>query len=205
MNTNIQGIMSLTEKIAWPLVVMIGLVLFRKQIAWFIERIEKVGKDGIQMTSAKDQEAALTKVSANSENILKPYVNPLLIEQANILKRELDSKNINPSEREEILLNALASNQIVLVFERTYHLIFGSQISLLQRLNSGEIEFKQVFEQAKSKYPQLYSGYTLEEWLGFLISSFLIRNDNGKIGITVRGKEFLKYLIDQNYTLQKFG
>lgn len=50
-----------------------------------------------------------------------------------------------------------------------------------------------------------YQSYSYDQWLGFLEAQFLVRNDAGLIGITVRGQEFLNHLIKDNLPKVKAG
>ncbi|HZD70287.1 MAG TPA: hypothetical protein VFA45_15735, partial [Actinomycetes bacterium] len=85
------------------------------------------------------------------------------------------------------------------------------QISALQFLNStGEIGIdpellRPWFEQAAAREPEAYAGDTLDRWLGFLENYSLIGRAGPNIVITLEGREFLKYLIQQGYTLHKRG
>jgi len=47
---------------------------------------------------------------------------------------------------------------------------------------------------AVTQYEDLYANYSFEQWLAFLKDSLLIREDGGRLRITVRGREFLAYL-----------
>lgn len=50
--------------------------------------------------------------------------------------------------------------------------------------------------QEMEKRPQ----YTFESWFGYLKNQILIRQDGYNVNITVRGKEFLKYLVQYGRT-----
>lgn len=165
-----------------------------------LEILKKSRKDGTVLTSPKTKEA------------LKKFDSPLLTEQEQILKDEM--AKINPAtqeEKDDIFYRALASSQIAVTFEKTYFTIFGSQIKTLQHLNESmkstlnKKEVRKFYEEAKTTNQKFYTTYSFEEWLGYLGASYLIKQKEESIGITVRGKEFLKYIVDQRYTSKKAG
>lgn len=94
-------------------------------------------------------------------------------------------------------------------FERAYTLIWGSQISALQFLNSAgtvPVQFlRPWFDQAAAREPEVYKGYTFDQWLGFLQASALVLRSGENVGISLEGREFLRYLLQQGYTLYKRG
>lgn len=96
------------------------------------------------------------------------------------------------------------------LFERIYSVIYGSQLSLLTRLNSsGAIstaDAAQYYLAATEQYPTLRN-YTYPNYINFLVSQGLINLTgeigNGTLSIGVLGKEFLEYLATSGLTLNK--
>jgi hypothetical protein len=202
---------------SWPIVGLIlgvfALLLFRKGIFHFLNKADELGFGGVKV-SAKAQEEKRVDTQpqiSKAEELKKVFQSPLLTEMETNIKTELNTASLNPPEREEILVKYLASNQIAVAFERTYFLIFGSQLSALQLLASspGGVEdiekLRPFYEQAKSKNPEFYGSYSFESWEGFLQGQVLMGRKENKAAITIRGKEFLKYLVDQGYSLKKGG
>ena len=154
------------------------------------------------LDTEKDKVSSLSNIK-----VQEAFNDPLTLEQVNVLKTAL--ADVEP--KEEILYKLLAENQIAVVFEQTYSLIFGSQLSALQHMNGlagtqKELAvLKPFYENAKEKYPDFYKNYPYESWLNFLLSSLLILVDDGNIDITVRGQAFLNYLTKQRYSLEKGG
>ena len=58
---------------------------------------------------------------------------------------------------------------------------------------------------AATQYPEAYNGYSFEAWLGFLRDQLLVREDGGRLRITVRGREFLTYLTRMGRSHNKAG
>ena len=71
-------------------------------------------------------------------------------------------------DRERVLIRHLAGLMVVMMFERVYSLIWGSQIGVLQFLNSAgpagvSAEFlRPWFDQAVAREPDAYAGDTLD-------------------------------------------
>ena len=89
----------------------------------------------------------------------------------------------------------MATVIIVALFDEVWHTIFGSQILALEHLNKAMAKIEDLYpyyQEGLDKRPQ----YSFESWFGFLKSNVLIRQEGYNIGITVRGKEFLKYLVN---------
>ena len=68
------------------------------------------------------------------------------------------------------------------------------------------LDFKvanKIFDNAVIAEPDFFKGYALEEWLGFLFNLTAIERTGDRLRITLDGREFLKYLISNGYTLAK--
>lgn len=156
--------------------------------------------------------ATETASSLRLKEVLKRFDSPLLVKQEKILKEQIEKMNFtSPEDKDDLLVRALATAQIGVTFEKIYFSIFGSQIEALQYLNESKINLveteniKKFYNSAKSKHQEYYAIYTFERWLDFLASWFLIVRQEGKIGISVRGQEFLKYIVEQRYSSKKAG
>jgi hypothetical protein len=205
----------------WPIVgLILGLVFvvsFHGPIAGLLNRIRKIGPTGVEADSAAAaqekvaaQEGNLkTQVSPGAEELLQTFDNQVVLEAERNVRTDLEKRKIvEQPERERVLIRVAAVTGICFLFERAYVLIFGSQLWLLQALNSAvrtKQEILPIYTNAKAAAPQLYSQYSFEQWLNFLVSQSLILINGETVAITVRGREFLKYLIQEGHTLQKTG
>ena len=105
----------------------------------------------------------------------------------------------------------MAAASIVQEFERIYSIVWGSQLGALQFLNSAGVDGTETlslqawYDQAAAQYVDTYTNYTFEQWLGFLQSQQLIVRANDQVGITLEGREFLKYVLHQGYRMYKPG
>jgi hypothetical protein len=191
---------------AWPIaVVVLGVVfmfVFRTQIGRFLDRTKSVGKDGVKAYDETKQLSA-PKPDALTQ-FLETYHNPLLIETEAAIEEDEKKRGLtNPSDTVKALRKSLAGVLIVWQFERTYNIIWRSQVSALIFLNgrapelTPEAEIQSFFDAAASDYPTLYEGREFKDWLGYLTSQLLVLRTADGVAITVRGREFLKWRIEE--------
>lgn len=201
------------EFLTWPAVVLVlgvvAIFVFRQPITRFLDRAQKIGKSGIEATASAQASGVEVKPSPADE-LLKAFDNALLVQREEFIRKELDRLRISTgTDRERVLIRLLAALSLVQAFERTYTLIWGSQISALQFLNSAgtvRAEFlRPGYDQAAARDPDLYRTYTFDQWLNFLQASVLVVRSGESVTISLEGREFLKYLLQQGYSLYKLG
>ena len=94
-------------------------------------------------------------------------------------------------------------------FDSIYSSIFGSQIRILERLNTLLPETRDslqiYYNNAENLNPKFFDNYPYKNYLNFLISFNLIREDNENISITELGIDFLKYLTESNKDVNKLN
>ena len=119
--------------------------------------------------------------------------------------------DFNAVETTDILIRNLAFTQFVASSERTYRLIFGSQLSLLRALNAGapktDTEMQSFYERAQKRNPKFYGSYPYEDWRNFLLSQSLIAGDEDRdvYGISGIGRSFLGWITSQGLSEGKAG
>ena len=64
---------------------------------------------------------------------------------------------------------------------------------------------KPYYDLAKGQAPELYENYSFEQWLTFMENHRLVGRKESKVAITLVGREFLKYLVNQGFSLYKAG
>jgi hypothetical protein len=105
-----------------------------------------------------------------------------------------DLKKIEEEKRQATLLRALAATRVEAGHEFTYNRIFGSQIVALKRLNEAgrvTVDFaREIYKPYAKQFPQVYSNYSFDGWLGFLTSSGLVMQNGNSLEITDIGREF---------------
>lgn len=187
---------------AWPLITLIlggvFLWMFKEEIRDLIRSIREVGPKGVVI--GKEQEVAESPSSPEGQELLKDLNSALLQELEDAIVKGLDDHNVKDSaRREEILVKYLAANQLGWYFERVSARIFASQVEALRYINSqpngAEREdlrdiYKNWFRDSATR-----KRFPLEQWLLYPLSEQLIREDDGRLKITVRGRDFLSYLV----------
>lgn len=208
--------------LAWPLCISTALLvfavifvyMFRKEISRFIDRTQKITKEGVEAGTsdiATQQIKAVAKPSP-ADQLLQHFDNQLLVEQEDIIRKYLEEMQIhNPAEEERVLIRYLASSYIVQKFENVYYNIWGSQLRALHLLNESAPQgivlqaLEPWYELGKTVEPNWYATYTFEQWYGFMEERTLVIIRAGIIHITVFGNEFLRYVIQCAYSLNKRG
>jgi len=205
----------------WPVVALLFGVIFifafYGPIHRFLERANKIGSQGFEASSdsAAAQEKSATReqtvegISSQADQLLRVFDNQLLLEGEKYIKEDLDKRNItNPAERERVLIRLVSVTGTAALFERAYILIFGSQIRALQTLNARLLQKQELvpfYVAAKSEYQNIYSNYAFDQWFNFMLSQTFIIMQGNTVGITNRGREFLKYLIQEAHSVNKAG
>jgi hypothetical protein len=94
------------------------------------------------------------------------------------------------------------------LFEWIWWQIFGSQLRMLQTMNAKVLTLdvaRQFYEQGPLTRPDFYKTYSFEQWLAFLRAAGFILESGNNVQITIRGREFLKYLTHCGYDINQKG
>jgi hypothetical protein len=126
------------------------------------------------------------------------YNSPLAGEVENNVRQAVETRYREPEEREDFLLKFIGIGTFIAVYDIAWASIFKSQVLLLEELNrkSRSLDEARVFyTKAAQQNPPAYANYSFDQWLGFLRGEVFILQQGTMIGITQRGKDFLKYLV----------
>ena len=133
--------------------------------------------------------------------LMRALDSPTLRLQENSIKEDLENRGLRNSEAIEVLIRYLANAQITLVFNEIDYEIWGSQVELLQFLNSSPgssaEELKTFYNLAvqRSINPiEFINNQTFEQYLQFLTSYELITELEGSYHISHIGRDFLVFL-----------
>lgn len=174
------------------------MLIFRKQISDLFPRIKSISNSGVTLGDAQKNSSVEVDPRKEAEDLIRQLDSDLIRETENLIKIELGKKNLLGPEAVPVLLRYFAALYIEYMFLHLYRIIWGSQIALLDYLNTQDgrtvDELKIFYEIGASQYPKGYINYSYNQWLGFLKDQVLLREDNGMIRVTVRGREFLLYL-----------
>lgn len=211
---------SLLAVIAWPLIILIMFLLLKVPISEFIKNIKRIGYGDAAIETGsptkqqdEDDTSAIGSLSKDTSNANVDKVSGMFSEEtmevfADFVKNEtlLDSLT-TAEEKQDVLFKYSKIIYLIMYFNRIYNDIFGSQLRLLQKLNSSANEnlgtLRVYYDYAKSTFPSIYEDYSYESYMEYLLSFNLIVNENGAIKITWLGKDFLKYLIEIGRTFEK--
>jgi hypothetical protein len=92
---------------------------------------------------------------------------------------------------------------ISFVFERTYRLIFGTQLQLLQQANAFPVS-NEAAQALHEKSAAAGNKQTFDQWVNYMISnSLLIRNNDGSFRSTPLNKQFLLFITIEGYPTNK--
>jgi hypothetical protein len=105
-----------------------------------------------------------------------------------------------PKDRERFYLNFIGVGLVQAIYDSLWWPMYQSQLMALLEINrNGGIvpidKIKALYDKAAQKYPKEYAKDTFERWLSYLAKNGLVLNHpSGMVEITIRGKDFLKYL-----------
>jgi hypothetical protein len=201
--------------LAWTICAVAALVIFRGPISAAIGRLRgaKVPGASIDLSSEQEQKKietpiVTTGVTVPATTALPPPSNIYApIEQG--LKDALATVKL-PAEAEKAwLIRFVATGQIARAHEIVYRLILGSQLALLLQANTASPpnrgRAQEMYEAAKTAYPDFYKDFSFEAWIRFPINAGLVREEASVLRITPLGQDFLHYLVHNSLTNPKQG
>jgi hypothetical protein len=207
------------EFLAWPLAVVI-IVLgtlwgFRKSVSKVIEGIKLRKAPGLefdqtpqqQIEESKNDSKLVTTIIAQKDETNKNDI--VLWPKIVALRNELDNYSKDPTAREKLLIQSVATWQANHEYARLARFIFGSQLEILLYLNShpnGE-NWENLrtgfYDKAAQNFPETFKSYTFEAYMAFLGISQLVKRDDQRVTITPRAKAFLHYLVASGDTMPR--
>jgi hypothetical protein len=116
----------------------------------------------------------------------------------------------DPQQAVRVLIALTASASIGDEFERLYNIVWGSQLRILQALNSAPqstpVELlRPIYDEAAAVYPAMYRDYAFEAYIAFMLTTEIIAVNEGKASITLKGRTFLTYLVHDGKSLDRTG
>lgn len=110
----------------------------------------------------------------------------------------------HPSERDEFVIRFIARGLVNVTYDRIWLTIFRSQVLALVELNRTVLRREQLqtyYDGGVQRSPDVYATYPFDEWLKYLRGQLLVLEHPGQtFEITVRGKDFLKYMVHCGYS-----
>ncbi len=176
--------------IGWA--VAVGVLFF---LIWWQEK-HKTGEQGAatQNTSGNLLNSATFDAT---KHFATSYVSTMYEEVANNARTAAQLNS--PTDREAFYVRLIALGLPTFTYEVVWAYIFRSQVLALMEINRrGFVPIADVrafYDKAAIEYPDRYAKYSFEGWMEFLKSNgLLLWHPSGMIEITVRGKDFLKFL-----------
>ena len=220
---------SILNTLIWPVVVVLIVWFFNRDIRSFLGRLTSVkAKDyGVDLTPSEklsDQQ----KVSANTS--ISPLTPPqtatgagtgeIQFEKAKanqrvtpameqIIAAVTESAKKSPFTTEQQMeLGIIGLARVVLnaEFWRIYNFIFGSQLHLLQFVNTRPVspaELEVFFANVKQQFPDTYKSSNAQEYIHYLLTNGLIAQNDGNYVYAPKGREFLHWCIENNLGFNK--
>ena len=199
----------------WPASIVIIAWIFKNPINKLIGGIKKVGyknfefqSDSIQRTQDGDNklEAEISRVeSPDPVEKLRRAISVFDESTVDTAKTniaqliELD-KVTEPEKKVSLIYEYSAFLYIVNNFVSIDHMIYGSQIKLLQLVNTLQrytlIDLQYLYNKAKEKFSPYLDNYSYEDYIGWMKSNELITvNEDQSVAITLKGRDFLNFLV----------
>ncbi len=203
----------------WPLVVFGVVLLFRKSIQSLIKNIKTLKTPGGLEAEIKEQVLANQKREdkPTTVSIVKQpgefekakgaiQLTPVMQEYANRIREDTRKSTLPIHEQTELGIMAIANLAVSVDYWRIYNFIFGSQFKVLHTANSALIKKADAithFTTVQKMYPDVFKESDFETYISFLTTHVLIGIKDDTYFITVKGKDFLGWCIDNNLSFSK--
>ncbi|MCX7418400.1 MAG: hypothetical protein NT013_02540, partial [Planctomycetia bacterium] len=192
----------MTDIVNWPIAATvlggIAIFAFRPALSRLIDRLKSASKEGgVQFDRPQDGASSVLPLKF-VELMSLPLFRSAAIREKSI-QEELQTLQISdPTQQVKVLTRSLAVTRLTLEFANISGLIFGSQLTLLDRLSAlhqgiAVSEALEIFRLAQSQFAELHRHRTAEEWLGYLVAMQLVTASESSIAINQYGRDFLKY------------
>lgn len=216
----IELILDFISSIFWPLITIIIFFFLKEPIKNLINNIKKIGYGGTaletNLSNNQKEDSSIFELLGDGndvsyiDNALNKFSEVSLEQADQIIENETKISEVEGYQNKYERLYKY-SKLLVLIksFEKVYDSIYGSQIRFIQRLNHTSVEsktsLKLYYDNAKNSYPEAYKVYKYEDYLNYLKISGLINmeENNENIQITFFGKDFLRYLLEANLSVEK--
>jgi hypothetical protein len=193
-------------EISWPLVVLLAIFYFGKEIKNSIPRLKKIGPQGAEWADSQSKNAALSegggddfakKIEQAFEESQKNREKTRLISEFELsVKKEIE--DFDPEKKIVYLIEKLAISRIVSIFERIFADIFGSQLEALYKLEiHKEVRKSDAIKYFKEvvvpRFPDAYKSISFDDWIAYLKNQGLLNIEGENISITPAGSDFLLF------------
>ena len=121
---------------------------------------------------------------------------PVLLETEGSVRKELQKRSLSDAESVKVLVRFLAATALAYAYEVLYQQIWGSQLAILQFLNTQpagapEARLQPYYTNAAQRFPKAFAMYPFNKYMEFLESRQLISRTGTTLTITASGRQFL--------------
>ena len=209
----IRAIAELLSAIVWPVLAVVVVILFRPEIRSLLSRLRKGGGaefDPIRQPMERPNFLSDVNTTGKDSAAESPF-------PRTIVTREFEDNILSlpyieaEKYRDSVLVTIAARALLVLQFEQVESTIWKSQVELLTYLNSSpggadrEYVRKVFYQRAADLHPRVFSTYTYESYLGYLVSYRLVGIAEDVVHITDRGEEYLVWRVNMKRAPKTFG
>jgi len=196
-----QQLFTLFSAVSWPLALIVIARIFRPLISHiFTDRGISFEGFGAQLRIderkvSQPGTSDLPESTFSGAKLKLPRTAAITEQEANL---RAAIKELPQADVLDIAINALAIEQLEKGFALTYINVFGSQITLLQRINErgGSIttsEGEEFFSEVKSRFAEI-SDWSFERYITFLAQRNLVRISSS-IELTPLGRDFIQFVV----------
>jgi hypothetical protein len=127
------------------------------------------------------------------------YYSPLQDVGVNSIKTE--AERVRPQDKESFYLDILAVGSISIIYNDIWWPLFRSQLLALSALNNQHglvptSTFRKFYDEAAKEYESEYKDISFDDWMAYLtINTLLTIHPSEMVEITLKGKDFLKFLL----------
>lgn len=183
--------------ISWPLALVILGIAFKKDLAALVNRVTGFKVAGADLTFSNQSDQPLLDQQTGQE--LKTLAGLERTPAIAKIERQLHQslEQIPTHDRLDLTVRLLAQARLETGYAMVHMVIFGSQISLLERIRSAGFVDRKFVEEYFDKVKlenDFFEDKDVDGYLHFLFTKELIEEDNGMITLTDFGDDYLLFI-----------
>ena len=196
----VAGLFDWLARVSWPLVALIAIWAFRRQIQDIASRVTEFGKDGIRLVppaeGAQQPDPGLTDPIPEGDDAA-PL--PLVASLEQQIWHDLRERHLAGEQAVRSLVRALAVTQRNAQFEFAQRVIYGTQLAALSALSDRPLttnEMRSFYVQHVGHVREagIAKAIDFETWSKFLFEFELAQQAGALYSITEVGTSFLAFM-----------
>ena len=185
--------------IEWGGAAVILLALLRFTGEW--RRLEKPSPQNLNSNAMMRSLPSNPGTFDSVEFFRTAYYSTLQDTGANSIKTE--AERVRPHDKESFYLDVIAVGSIQIIYDQIWWVLYRSQLRALLELNRNNgllplSSFRKHYDEAAAEFSEVYTkaNKTFDEWMQYMTDAILLKiHPSEMVEITVKGKDFLKYLL----------